>query len=139
MWGGVHNRTGDYGGKPIRLAVARARPPVHPAWDRGSFRARTKLNHKRDAPAGDEAAGAARTRASEQAFDATREHTTGKWLSNRKAGWGHRVVGGPLFALSVTPPSNSAHSDHTEAIRRQRKRGRSGNPEALVQIIPVFG
>jgi hypothetical protein len=36
MWGRVHNRTSDRGGKPIRLAWPWAQPPVHPE-DRGPF------------------------------------------------------------------------------------------------------
>jgi hypothetical protein len=36
MWGRVHNRTRDRGGKPIRLAWPWASPPDHPE-DRGRF------------------------------------------------------------------------------------------------------
>src|SRR5215472_1606962 len=36
MWGRVHNRISDRGGKPIRLAWPWAQPPVHPE-DRGPF------------------------------------------------------------------------------------------------------
>src|SRR6266542_2582090 len=37
MWGRVHNRTGDHGGKPIRLGVAVGAPSVHPSRRTGGL------------------------------------------------------------------------------------------------------